>query len=67
LLDINQSADVENEGINKDDGVDATSESFPNSTGEKKPVTNILVLMAPVPNSNFSSLLNIHFIFSNHI
>ncbi|KAG7619192.1 hypothetical protein ISN44_As04g001140 [Arabidopsis suecica] len=48
--DINQSADVENEGINKDDGVDATSESFPNSTGEKKPVTNILVLMAPVPN-----------------
>ncbi|VYS61436.1 unnamed protein product [Arabidopsis thaliana] len=48
--DINQSADVENEGLNKDDGVDATSESFPNSTGEKKPVTNILVLMAPVLN-----------------
>ncbi|OAP15275.1 hypothetical protein AXX17_AT1G50580 [Arabidopsis thaliana] len=51
FLDINQSADVENEGLNKD-GVDATPESFPNSTGEK-PVTNILVLMAPVPNNNF--------------
>ncbi|AAF79320.1 F14J16.19 [Arabidopsis thaliana] len=38
FLDINQSADVENEGLNKD--------------GEK-PVTNILVLMAPVPNNNF--------------
>ncbi|CAL9219031.1 unnamed protein product [Arabidopsis halleri] len=48
LLDVNQSADVENEGLNKD-GVDATSASLPNPRGDK-PVTNILVLMAPVPN-----------------
>ncbi|CAL9219060.1 unnamed protein product [Arabidopsis halleri] len=48
VQDVNQSADVENEGLNKD-GVDATSLSLPNPRGDK-PVTNILVLMAPVPN-----------------
>ncbi|KAG7600656.1 hypothetical protein ISN44_As06g047310 [Arabidopsis suecica] len=48
VQDVNQSADVESEGLNKD-GVDATSASLPNPRGDK-PVSNILVLMAPVPN-----------------
>ncbi|EFH68122.1 hypothetical protein ARALYDRAFT_892604 [Arabidopsis lyrata subsp. lyrata] len=49
VQDFNQSADVENEGLNKDGG-DGTWESLPNQRGDK-PVTNIVVLMAPaVPN-----------------
>ncbi|CAE5960253.1 unnamed protein product [Arabidopsis arenosa] len=44
VQDVKQSADVENK-----DGVDATSASLPNPRGDK-PVRNILVLMAPVPN-----------------
>ncbi|XP_020869866.1 uncharacterized protein LOC9330585 [Arabidopsis lyrata subsp. lyrata] len=45
VQDVNQSADVESDK----DGVDATSASLPNPRGDK-PVINILVLMAPVPN-----------------
>ncbi|KAG7595294.1 hypothetical protein ISN45_Aa01g039970 [Arabidopsis thaliana x Arabidopsis arenosa] len=45
VQDVNQSADVESDK----DGVDVTSESLPNPRGDK-PVINILVLMAPVPN-----------------